>query len=101
MSERTTKEILAHNEQIGGSRWISYGGMELLAPIRDIRDSMDFLNSVDRRRVMASVNAALANNFPKVANRTASQKVAMQTAHDVAIWFANEVIEGRAAIEVH
>jgi hypothetical protein len=94
-------EALAHNSTIGGSRVISYGGMEILAPVRDIIQAMDWLRNGDRRQIVAHLNATLARNFPNVSNGTASQKLAMQTGQDIAIWFANEVIEGRATLEIN
>jgi hypothetical protein len=98
---KTIEDALAHNEQIGGSRVIEYGGMMTLVPVRDIQHAMTVLQANDRRKVMASVNATLALTFPKVRSGAASQKMAMNCAQDIAIWFANEVLEGRASLEVH
>lgn len=97
----TIADALAHNTQVGGSRIISYDGMELLAPLRDIKESIDFLNNNDRRKVMASVNATLARRFREVKKGTASQKIAMECMQDIAIWFANEIIEGRETLEIN
>lgn len=92
-------QAVEHNTAIGGSRWIEYGGMSVMAPLRDIQDAVTALKAGDHRKVMASVNATLAQDFPRVKAERASQKQAMRCAQDIAIWFANEVIEGRATLE--
>ncbi len=90
----------AHNAQIGGSRMISYGGLDVMVPVRDVREAINALKAGDRIRIMNSVLAALRRTFPKVKRGTASQKAAMNCAQDIAIWFANEIIEGRATLEI-
>lgn len=96
------KAALAHNDRIGGSRTISYRGMMVMAPLRDIRQAIEQFSDPnrDRRKTMASVNASLARSFPRVESGKASQKEAMECAQDVAIWFANEIVEGRATLEI-
>lgn len=91
---------LAHNDTIGGSRFIEYGGMMIMVPVRDIRQAMDALRTGDKAVMMASVNATLARTFPAVKAGTATNKQAMECGQDIAIWFANEVVEGRASVEV-
>ena len=108
MSEnKTTPELdprvadgLAKNAAIGGSRWIEYGGMTVMAPTRDIAQAVDALRRGNRQRIMRSVNKALAKSFPAVKAERATQQLAMRCAQDIAIWFANEIIEGRATLEV-
>lgn len=92
-------EAMARNAHLGGSRWIEYGGMMIMAPLRDINDAVTSLKTGDRRKIMASVSASLAGDFPRVKAEKASQKQAMRCAQDIAIWFANEVVEGRATLE--
>ena len=88
------------NDEIGGSRMIDYDGMIIMAPVRDIRHAIDALTDGDRQQIMQSVNSAIRRTFPKVKRGTASQKSAMQCGQDIAIWFANEIIEGRATLEI-
>jgi hypothetical protein len=54
-----------------------------------------------RQVIMDSVNGNLKRNFPKVKAGKASQKLFIKCAMDVAIWFANEVVSGRASLEVN
>jgi hypothetical protein len=94
-------EAIAHNAETGGSRWIEYDGVLMLVPLQALRHTVDYLKASDRREiVMTSVNAALACGFPSVKAGTASQDDAVGCAQDVVIWFANEVIAGRASLEV-
>lgn len=98
-------EVLKHNaEHAGGSRLINYQGLILAAPMSDIRDAVTLLKNSNRRErkgIIASVNRSLARNFPKVKAQKASQKVTMSCAQDLTIWYANEIVEGRASEEVH
>ena len=50
---------------------------------------------------MRSVNATLTANYLKVRAGTAPQQIGIKFAQDVAIWFANEVIESRATLEAN
>ena len=93
-------KALEHNAALGGSRMIDYEGMIIMAPLRDIQEAIVALNEGDRQQMMRSVNAAIRRTFPKVKRGTASQKAAMECGQDIAIWFANEVIEGRASLGV-
>lgn len=97
-------EALAHNAKIGGTRMIEYKGMTIMAPLRDIKQSLDMMKANDeeyRAGIMGSANDYLRRNIRSVKNQTASQEVAMNCAMDIAIWFANEVFEGRATLETH
>lgn len=99
------EKALEHNKKYGGgSRCISYGGLECLAPVIDIKNNVKYLEScsVEKRKgIMSSVQNYLNENFDSVKAKKASQEVAMNCAQDVGIWFANEVLEGRASVEVN
>lgn len=98
------QQALAENSKIGGSRMVEYAGLQVLVPVRDIHHAYDkFLTMGDRYRkdVMQSVTRSLNDKLPHVSAITASSQVAMQCGQDIAIWFANEVIEGRATLEIH
>ena len=88
------------NANIGGSRLVDYDGMTILIPLRDIRENIAMLAAEPcRRDIVASVNQALGQRFPDVKTGKAPLHIAMECGQDVALWFANEVIEGRANIE--
>jgi hypothetical protein len=89
---------LQANAKIGGSRMISYGGMQILAPARDIQQAIEALQNGDRQRIMVSVRKSIKRVFPQVKRGTASQEKAMICGQDIAIWFANEIIEGRQTL---
>lgn len=96
-------KALAHNEAIGGTHYIPYRDAMIAAPLRDLRQAINDLRAMphpQRKRVMNSVNRALEQTYPEVQAGTASQEMAMQCCQDVALWFANEVVEGRATLEM-
>ena len=98
------QQALAHNETIGGSRMVEYQGLQVLVPVRDLRDAVELLTKKNRaeiRRVMTSVNGSLQRNLAAVSTGTAQQETAMNFGQDVAIWFANEIVHGRASLEIH
>lgn len=86
-------------EQPGGMQEIEYskGGHEakILAPLRDVQRAIIELHESEskRKRIMRSVNSYLDQNFPKVMEGKADQKTAMNVCQDIAIWYANELIE--------
>lgn len=102
--ELTLQKAVAENAKIGGSRFIAYGGLQVFVPVRDIHAALDkFRTYGDKYRadVMASVNRSLTASIPLVRENKASQEYAIAAAQDVAIWFANEVLEGRAQLEMN
>ena len=104
LTDADLARLLEANEAHGGSRAIEYGGLTLFAPVRDIRKAISRFRrrgGCYRAEIMQSVNAHLATNFASVVAGTATQEVAMNCAQDVAIWFANEIVEGRASLETH
>jgi hypothetical protein len=91
-------------EHAGGSRMIKYKDMEILAPMSDIEEALTTLNSVNRqvrRQALASVQAEIERTLPRVRNKTADQDEFMGFCHDVVIWFANEVMSGKASLVVN
>jgi len=98
------QQALDHNASIGGSRMVEYRGLQVLVPVRDVRDAVELLTTKNRRevrRVMASVNGSLGQHLAAVSAGTASQQTAMNFGQDIAIWFANEIVHGRASLELH
>ena len=74
--------------------------MQIAIPLRDIREGVAMLAAEPRRReIVACTDRALRKNFPAVKAGKAPLHMAMECGQDVALWFANEVIEGRASIE--
>lgn len=94
------QDVLAYNEAIGGSRLIVYDGVNVLVPVRDIRHSIAELSKGDRQHTVMLARRAIEKTLPAVRQGTASQYAAMMCARDIAIWFANEVIEGRETLEM-
>ena len=86
----------------GGSVAIAYRDAKIVAPLADIRGAIELLRSApDRRQILRSVNRSLRQDFNSVVRRQASQQTAMHVMQDIALWFANEVIEGRATLDEH
>lgn len=92
------KNALAANERTGGTQTIVFRGAVIMAPVRAIRSAIDDLRSTDRIAMMASVNEEIDAAWPLIKAQKASQETAMHCMQDIAIWFANEVIEGRATL---
>lgn len=95
------QDALTDNEAIGGSRLIVYDGVNVLAPIRDIRQAITSLSNGDRQHTVMLARGDIEKTLPAVRQGTASQYAAMMCARDVAIWFANEIIEGRETSEMN
>jgi hypothetical protein len=100
MNEKLTIEDAL--KQPGGYRQIQYGEMVVVAPLVDIRHALQALEQMPparRESTLRSVNRALKRALPSVSSGTAAQKKAMAFGQDIAIWFANEVLNGRASLE--
>jgi hypothetical protein len=99
------KEATAFNaKHAGGSRMIRYKDMEILAPMCDIAEALDALESInrqERRIAMASVRAEIERTLPRVRHKNADQNEFMGFCHDVVIWFANEVLTGKETLSVN
>jgi hypothetical protein len=98
---KTLEEALAQNAAIGGSRTVTYRDLVIVVPLRDIEDARKALTEGNRHRLMRSVRSAIDGAYEEVAAGRAPHSVAMNIGQDIAIWFANEVIEGRATLEVN
>lgn len=86
--------------QPGGGRIVQYREMQVIIPINHLKAAVaDLTNRPNRESVMKSVNRCLKQYYPKMIKQKASQKRAMEYGQDVCIWFANEIIEGRATLE--
>lgn len=97
-------DALKANDHIGGSVVIDYGQAEIVAPRADVEDMVDVLRNMGpavRAVSMGSVNEYLAQHIADVMAGKASQDVAMNVMQDIAIWFANEVFEGRRSLTKH
>ena len=91
-----------NKEHAGGSVRIRYEKWLFTAPYSHVVDAVHYLRGMGRRertKVIQSVNRSIAELFPMVKARTASQEQAMLCAQDVGLWYANEIIEGRATLE--
>lgn len=97
MDEKSLTEIDCFL-QPGGAVEISYKGFAILAPRNEVIQMLTELRSMQvakRRRTLRSVNRALQSAMRK---KDLTQRQAMRMAQDVAIWFANEVVDGRAKL---
>lgn len=100
------RQAMVHNKQHAeGNVMISYAGMEFLVPRDEFLEVLEPLRAVsDRAAVMASVNFSLQRVLQKIRGGRLSQIEPNEAAafmQDVAIWFANEVIDGRATFGEH
>lgn len=98
------QRAVAANAKIGGSRFITYGGLQVFVPVRDIHQSLDKFRTMGdayRKDIISSVNKSLDATIPLVRDSKATQQQAISAAQDVAIWFANEILEGRATLEMN
>lgn len=84
-----------------GSRLIVYDGVNVLVPVRDIRQAIAELSNGDRQHTVMLARGNIEKTLPAVRQGTASQYAAMMCARDVAIWFANEIIEGRETLKMN
>ena len=79
---------------------VDYQG--LVADIReeDLKDGLAILGRetpAGRKQIMDSVEAALQGILKRVQRgKSLSPKQLQDTANDIGLWFANEVLEGRA-----
>lgn len=82
-------------EQAGGATEIDYKGAKILAPNNHIEQALYELSRDEarRKRIMRNVNKYLAKNFNKVMAGKAAHKVAMNVSLDIAIWYANKLLE--------
>jgi hypothetical protein len=95
--------VLRSNERIGGSRLIEYYEMRLLLPVRDIREAVAALRETDpkeRREAMQSVNKSLTRFRSKAKRGVLTEQEANTFTSDIALWFANEVVDGRQSLEL-
>jgi hypothetical protein len=104
MTDPIIEHVLAHNSKYaGGSQTIAYHGGTVTAPVCDIQAAIEellHLTAGDRQKALASVTRALDKNRQKVFAGEATQAQAMAYMEDVAIWYANEVLEGRATLAI-
>lgn len=97
MSDPNISHII---NQPGGCTQIVYGEHHLFAPTNDIHTALELLrSSTDRVRRMKTVQREINRNLPKLEKGTIMPQEANNLAADITIWFANEIIEGRASLE--
>jgi hypothetical protein len=52
-----------------------------------------------RRMILTSVNKHMSRHFYDIGTGKSKQRVTAKIMQDIAIWYANEVLEGRAKLE--
>jgi hypothetical protein len=80
---------------------INYGGLTTMAPRDQVAEFVEMLKKMTptaRAAVLNSVNDAIFKVIGEVKLGKDTQSVAIDMAQDVAIWYANEIFEGRATI---
>ena len=93
--------LFLRNQATGGSRVIDYEGWNLTAPVAEIREAIAHLKESDRtEHLMSSVRKALKRGLKRMKTGRASVEEVGEFSHDVVIWFANEVVQGRRAVEM-
>lgn len=79
---------------------IIYHGLRAKVHSKDIADALNALSAMNRNRkrsVLKSVEKSLTSWVKKANTKKAlSEEEKRNCANDIAIWFANEMIEGRA-----
>lgn len=101
---KTREDVLAYNaKNAGGTRIIPWDGVEMYVPVSEIREAVAMLRGMDdmRQVIIDRLKDYLDQHMPALKRGTASQEVAMNCGADIAIWFANEVIEGRASLDIN
>jgi hypothetical protein len=89
-----------HAARCGGTAVINYKKWGLCAPMNDVVDmATDLAEHTPKRRkqVMTSVNASLAKAEARM--HKLSEKEHQNFCHDVVIWYANEILDGRATLD--
>jgi hypothetical protein len=94
----------AANASLGGSRSLEYKGVNALVPLYQLESALDTLRAFpdrERQKIVRSAVIVLGRNLLSVREGKAPIEVAMHFAEDMVIWFANEVIEGRASLSLN
>jgi hypothetical protein len=90
------EKIKTQNELLSGSVELSYQDATVIAPVKDILEALDILETEDRSQIMQSVNSYLKDHWHLFRSGEATQEQKENMVHDIATWYANEIIEGRA-----
>ncbi len=94
--EATIDEVL---KQEGGICQIEYDGMIIVAPMEHVKYALRELQKGNKADLMESVNRSLKHSMPRIKSGSATQEEAMAAGQDIAIWYANEILEGRASMQ--
>ena len=88
---------------LSGSRFVEFDGHQVRVPLAEVQEALTTLHKHSpemRKRIMRTISITLGRNWPKVKKRTASPRDTILTRQDISIWFANEVLDGRARFEM-
>lgn len=99
MSKITLSDVI---NQTGGSMQIRHGDTMIYAPTNDVHKAISLLkqyNQKERKSVIKSVNDSIKKLKPLVMSTKATEQEAMNCAQDITIWFANQILEGKATLE--
>ena len=94
------KRAYGQNEKSGGTIMIKYRELNCMAPKGDVLYALNEFqtNPQKRKGIMGSVMFALTKNYKSVFDQTATTQQAVTLGQDIAIWYANEIYEGRATL---
>jgi hypothetical protein len=96
---RAVNEI---KSSLSGGCFVEFDGHQVRVLLAEVREALTMLHKHSpevRKRVIRSTSITLGRNWPKVKKGTASPRDMILTRQDISIWFANEVLAGRARIE--
>lgn len=96
------REYVEPYKRMNETKEVQYRERLVKTPLKDIQYALKYLsqNEARRQRVLFGVNHMLAINYKKI---QAGGKIPTETTiafeQDVAIWFANEILAGRARMD--
>lgn len=80
---------------------IKFRDFEMVTLIDHLKSAISAIKRVDdydRAIAIDSVITCINDNYNSVVNQKASQKMMVDFCQDITLWYANEVVEGRAFI---
>lgn len=88
-------------EQLGGGVSIQYQDFMVVAPRAHVVDAVEMIKQEDttsKKHILKSIQHSIKTLLPLLIAGTATQQQAMDCAQDISLWYANEIVEGRAEL---
>lgn len=71
----------------------------VLVPLNHLNSAIDSMkDDPNRIRILQSIESCINEHYQSMMDHKASQETAMNFCQDITLWYANEVIEGRAKV---